>query len=36
MKRLFANLTFVTEPYNRILDNNQLRANTADWLASLE
>jgi hypothetical protein len=28
-------LTFITEPYNGILDNNQLIANIADWLASL-
>ncbi len=27
-------LTFMTEPYNGILDNNQLIANIADWLAS--
>jgi hypothetical protein len=27
-------LTFVTEPYNGILDNNQLISNIADWLAS--
>ena len=27
-------LTFITEPYNGILDNNQLIANIADWLAS--
>jgi len=26
-------LTFMTEPYNGILDNNQLIANIADWLA---
>lgn len=25
-------LTFITEPYNGILDNNQLIANIADWL----
>ncbi len=29
-------LTFMTEPYNGILDNNQLIANIADWLTSLE
>ena len=29
-------LTFITEPYNGILDNNQLIANIADWLASLD
>ena len=29
-------LTFMTEPYNGILDNNQLIANIADWLASLD
>ncbi len=29
-------LTFMTEPYNGILDNNQLIANIADWLISLE
>ncbi len=28
-------LTFITEPYNGILDNNQLISNVADWLASL-
>ena len=27
-------LTFITEPYNGILDNNQLISNIADWLAS--
>ena len=27
-------LTFMTEPYNGALDNNQLIANIADWLAS--
>ncbi len=27
-------LTFMTEPYNGILDNNQLISNIADWLAS--
>jgi len=27
-------LTFMTEPYNGILDNNRLIANIADWLAS--
>jgi len=27
-------LTFMTEPYNGTLDNNQLIANIADWLAS--
>lgn len=27
-------LTFMTEPHNGILDNNQLIANIADWLAS--
>jgi len=27
-------LTFLTEPYNGILDNNQLISNIADWLAS--
>jgi len=27
-------LTFMTEPYNGILDNNQLVSNIADWLAS--
>ena len=27
-------LTFIIEPYNGILDNNQLIANIADWLAS--
>jgi hypothetical protein len=27
-------LTFMTEPYNGILDNNQLIANIADWLTS--
>jgi len=27
-------LTFMTEPYNGILDNNQLIANIADWLMS--
>ncbi len=27
-------LTFMTEPYNGILDNNQLIANIADWLAT--
>ena len=27
-------LTFMTEPHNGILDNNQLVANIADWLAS--
>ena len=26
-------LTFITEPYNGILDNNQLISNIADWLA---
>ncbi|MCL0058062.1 hypothetical protein M1N05_03255 [Dehalococcoidales bacterium] len=26
-------LTFITEPHNGILDNNQLIANIADWLA---
>ncbi|MFQ5996628.1 MAG: hypothetical protein ACE5KP_03280 [Dehalococcoidales bacterium] len=26
-------LTFMTEPYNGVLDNNQLIANIADWLA---
>jgi len=29
-------LTFMTEPYNGILDNNQLIANIADWLVSLD
>lgn len=29
-------LTFMTEPYNGILDNNRLIANIADWLASLD
>ncbi len=29
-------LTFITEPYNGILDNNQLITNIADWLASLD
>ena len=29
-------LTFMTEPYNGILDNNQLIANIADWLANLD
>ena len=29
-------LTFITEPYNGILDNNQLIANIADWLVSLD
>ena len=29
-------LTFITEPYNGILDNNQLIANIADWLAGLD
>ncbi len=28
-------LTFITEPYNGILDNNQLISNIADWLMSL-
>jgi hypothetical protein len=28
-------LTFMTEPYNGILDNNQLISNIADWLANL-
>ena len=27
-------LTFITEPYNGILDNNQLISNIADWLAT--
>ncbi|MBA7713006.1 hypothetical protein ES703_122001 [subsurface metagenome] len=27
-------LTFITEPYNGILDNNQLISNVADWLMS--
>ena len=27
-------LTFITEPYNGILDNNKLISNIADWLAS--
>ena len=27
-------LTFMTEPYNGVLDNNQLLTNIADWLAS--
>ncbi len=27
-------LTFMTEPYNGVLDNNQLISNIADWLAS--
>ncbi len=27
-------LTFITEPYNGILDNNRLISNIADWLAS--
>ena len=27
-------LTFMTEPYNGILDNNQFISNIADWLAS--
>jgi len=27
-------LTFLTEPYNGVLDNNQLISNIADWLAS--
>ena len=27
-------LTFITEPYNGILDNNQLISNIADWLTS--
>jgi len=27
-------LTLMTEPYNGILDNNQLIANIADWLAN--
>ncbi len=27
-------LTFMTEPYNGLLDNNQLIANIADWLAT--
>jgi len=27
-------LTFISEPYNGILDNNQLISNIADWLAS--
>ena len=27
-------LTFITEPHNGILDNNQLIANIANWLAS--
>jgi hypothetical protein len=27
-------LTFMTEPYNGILDNNKLVSNIADWLAS--
>jgi hypothetical protein len=27
-------LTFLTEPYNGILDNNQLISNIADWLAT--
>lgn len=26
-------LTFMTEPFNGTLDNNQLIANIADWLA---
>jgi len=30
----FYDLTFITEPYNGILDNNQLISNIADWLAS--
>jgi len=29
-----SDLTFMTEPYNGILDNNKLIANIADWLAS--
>jgi len=27
-------LTFITEPYNGILDNNQLISNIANWMAS--
>jgi len=29
-----SDLTFMTEPYNGVLDNNKLIANIADWLAS--
>lgn len=29
-----SDLTFMTEPYNGILDNNQLISNISDWLAS--
>ena len=29
-----SDLTFMTEPYNGVLDNNQLISNIADWLAS--
>jgi hypothetical protein len=28
-------LTFLTEPYNGILDNNQFLSNIADWLVSV-